>query len=196
MDPIPSYRYFRDPRAPAVTTWKDEPAESGLCGRTGPGYSGPYSGEAECVFLCEPCLVAGKLGHYGLTTNAGDVAALRNQLRHLPEIVRERLVRDRSDELKHRTPRLVTWQDLTWPACCGNYTPFEGEVGREEFARLAAAGDPWSWFLEHAREPGSVGFVAEDLAPHASRPGKRWSLVVYHFRCGTCGRSILHWDRG
>ena len=129
MDAIPTFRYFRDARAPVVSTWRGEPGPCSLCGRSAPGYAGPYAGARECRLVCEPCLVGGRLRNYGLSTNAGDPAALRAQLRHLPEAVRERLVRERTDELQERTPRLVTAQALVWPVCCGDYARFEGEDG-------------------------------------------------------------------
>jgi uncharacterized protein CbrC (UPF0167 family) len=194
VSPTATFRYLRDPRAQVVSTWRDEPHACGLCGRSGPGYDGPYYGESDCDFVCEPCLVTGRLAHYGLSTNTGAPAALRLQLVHLPEVVRERLVRGRTEELEHRTPRLVTWQDLIWPACCGDYVRFEGEVGREELARLAGGGDAWRWFLDHVLESRQVSFTAEALPPHASRPAEQWSLAVYHFRCTSCGKDLLHWD--
>ncbi|HET8538462.1 MAG TPA: CbrC family protein [Anaeromyxobacter sp.] len=193
-NPIPTYRYFRNPRAEVVSTWQDEPAACDLCGEEGPGYAGPYRGEGDADFVCEPCLLAGKLGDADLSTNEGDVGTLREQLAHLAVPERDRLVRERTDELSHRTPGLVTWQELFWPACCGDYARFEGEVGREELDGLAGGGDGWRWFVEHVREPLPDGFGPEDLPPHASRPGKQWSLVVYHFRCTSCGKSLLHWD--
>jgi uncharacterized protein CbrC (UPF0167 family) len=131
MSAIATFRYFADPRAPLVSSWRDDARACGLCGRSGPGYEGPFLGESDCAFVCEPCLVTGKLAHYGLRANEGAPAALRRQLVHLPEVVRERLVRGRTEELEHRTPRLVTRQRLTWPSCCGDYLRFEGEVGRE-----------------------------------------------------------------
>jgi uncharacterized protein CbrC (UPF0167 family) len=193
-DPIPTYRYFRDPRAAVVTTWQDEPGTCGLCGKEGPGYSGSFVGERDCDFVCEPCLLRGALAEAELSTNEGDVGALRGQLAGVPDAERERIVRDRTDELEHRTPSLVTWQELRWPACCGDWARFEGEVGRSELEQLAGGADAWRWFLDHVRDPGDVGFGSEDLAPRASGRGEQWSLVVYHFRCTSCGRSILHWD--
>lgn len=168
--PIPTYRYCRDPRAEVVSTWQDEPGRCELCGHEGPGYSGPFYGERDCDFVCERCLVGGALAEVDVSTNEGDVRALRAQLSGVPEPERERLVRERTDELAHRTPHLVTWQEL------------------------AGGADLWRWFLEHVREPHDVGFTAEDLAPRASRRGEQWSLVVYHFRCTSCGRSVLHRD--
>lgn len=190
----PTFRYFREPRAEVVTTWQDDPGTCELCGSEAAGYSGPFTGERDCDFVCERCLFDGKLRDADLSTNEGDVGALRRQLDQLPAPERDRLVRERTDELERRTPHLVTWQDLSWPACCGDYARFEGEVGRAELTALAGGEDPWPWLLAHVRDAEEVGFSAEDLAPQASRPGKQWSLVVYHFACTVCGKSILHWD--
>lgn len=65
----PTFRYFREPRAEVVTTWQDEPGTCELCGSEAPGYSGPFTGEQDCDFVCERCLADGKLQDAGLSTN-------------------------------------------------------------------------------------------------------------------------------
>lgn len=189
------FRYFAKPRAPVVTTWREAPRACDICSRTGPGYAGPYYGPDGYEFVCEACLIEGRLAARGVSTNEGDARALDKQLGGLPEAERIRLVRARHEELTHRTPRLVTWQDFFWPACCGDYARFEGEVGRAELDQLAPDGDGWRWLKEQVIEPPLPnGFEADELPPFASRPGEQWTLAAYHFRCLLCGRDLFYWD--
>ena len=193
MNAPAKFKYFANPRAPVVTTWQEEPRACDVCGRTGPGYAGPFYGPDACDFLCEACLGEGRLVALRASTNEGDAAALMEQLAALPEAERAQLMRARNEELAHRTPHLVTWQDFSWPACCGDYARFEGEVGRAELDRLAPDGDGWRWLQEHAID-APLPFEADELPPYASRPGKEWTMAVYHFRCLSCGRALFHWD--
>src|SRR5262245_5590708 len=117
----PVYRYFADPRAPVATTWRPEARQCELCDRLLPGYAGPFYGERDCDFVCEECLLEGKLESAQLFTNDPDVASLREQLGHVEEPEQSRMVAERTGELQFRTPPLVRWQDWAWPACCGDY---------------------------------------------------------------------------
>jgi uncharacterized protein CbrC (UPF0167 family) len=106
----------------------------------------------------------------------------------------DRIVRQLTGELEFRTPRLTTWQDILWPAHCGDYCRFEGEVGLRELSSLSAQGDGWQYFLDHVDEP-----VPDDLGPHdlpqqLSKDGRASSLAVYHFRCLGCAQSVIKWD--
>ena len=194
MTAEPAYRYFAHPRAPVVTMWRPDPGRCELCERLLPGYEGSFYGERDCDFVCEECLLAGKLEAAGLSTNDPDLAALRDQLREVEEPERSRLIEERTGELKFRTPSLVTWQQLAWPACCGDFLRFEGEIGREEMDALAEGGSGWQWFLDHVRDELPKEFEASDLAPRASNATEQWSLVAYHFRCLHCRRSAVLWD--
>src|SRR5438552_2877739 len=118
-----TYRLFQMPHR--FSTYKPQPRRCELCGETRPGYDGPFYGVEDIDFVCEPCLHAGRLRDRNLFTQTGDVESLRYQLsvyhREMSETERESLITERNDELEHRTPHLVTWQDMEWPAHCGDY---------------------------------------------------------------------------
>jgi uncharacterized protein CbrC (UPF0167 family) len=138
--------------------------------------------------------LAGRLEDAGLSTNDPDIAALREQLRDVEEPERARLASERTAELSSRTPHLVTWQDWMWPACCGDYVRFEGEVGRKELRGFARGGDGWQWLIDHLRDPLPKDLVESDLPPRASTEKEQWSLILYHFCCLHCARDLVLWD--
>ena len=173
------FRYFADPHASTASTWTETPRRCEICGEVRPGYEGPYYGREEVDFVCEACLVSGRLAERGLRTNEGDVGPA-------PE---------RSDELEYRTPSLVTWQDFAWPVHCSDFCRFEREVGRRELDELGD-GDGETFFRAHLHQTlRDFDFGAEDLPARA--PSSRTesnSPAVYLFRCVECGTPVLWWD--
>lgn len=172
-----AFTYFADPHGSAVSTWTDEPRRCDICGATRPGYDGPFYGEGDEVeFVCEPCLVAGRLRERRLSTNEG-VATIDPRP---------------TDELEHRTPHLVTWQDMSWPTHCDDYCRFEREVGQRELEELGGA----DFFKAHLHEDlADAELEWEDVPPRA--PTNRRvsnSPSVYLLRCWQFRTPVLWWD--
>ncbi len=194
------FRYFLLPHA--FSTYRhDPPHPCDFCGRTRPGYGEPFYGPGDEDFICEECLIAGRLAERGLTTNSGDQKALSEQLRALhpgagPERIEE-LIRARTAELEERTPHIVSWQDWDWPAHCGDYARFEGEVGQPDLVRLAPDGDGQRFFLDHlydfreSTDPDTWGSIRPDPPTDLS---VSYSTAVYLFRCLHCGEYLTIWD--
>lgn len=83
-------------------------------------YQGMYTTE-DVDYLCLDCVASGRAaerfhGHF----NTG-IPRIDN-----PEAV---------DELLHRTPGYVSWQEGDWMACCGDYCAYIGPVGTRELGR-------------------------------------------------------------
>jgi uncharacterized protein len=192
------FKYFDHPHTSPASTWSEEVATCALCGAEGPGYDGPFYGDGDDVDrVCEECLASGELAVNELSTNEGDVESLRAQLEKAPAEQREALVEERTAEVATRTPGLVTWQDLPWPAHCGDYCRFLGEGGQKELNALAPDGNGEAFFREHLyaadRELGTPPF--EDLPPQApTREEGAYDVGVYLFRCLGCGAHVIRWD--
>jgi uncharacterized protein CbrC (UPF0167 family) len=154
-------------------------------------------------FVCDACLVGGKLVERGTWVNLANGALLRAELtkRH-PEWSDndiERLARERTVEVEQRTPAPLTWQDFFWPAHCGDYCRYEREVGKPDLAALASDRDIPDFIEECLQEDDRAMTNArelwEDLRPESPEGIKpAYSIGVYLFQCLACDRFILLWD--
>lgn len=196
----PRYHYFAMPHE--FSTYTPEPHHCDLCGGEAPGYEGPFYGTKEVDFVCEECMMAGRLKDVHASTNDPDANALREQLQvKLPnqaEKKRENLMRSRSDEVAYATPPLETWQDFSWPAHCADYCRFLKEVGQPELNEAAPDGNGFAFFRthttgltdeEHAREVWDQ--VREDRPENGAEP---YAVGVYLFQCRECGEYVMYWD--
>ena len=107
-----TFRYFRDPHH--FSTFTQNPSTCDICGRTLPGYEGPFYSEEDLDFVCEQCLASGRLAEHDATANEADRSTLYSQVKianpNLSEEQVETLVNDKTIELEQRTPHIVTWQ--------------------------------------------------------------------------------------
>lgn len=194
------YHYFRDPHRFAF--YSPEPKPCGIYGLERPGYDGPFYGEEDIDFICEPCLAGGRLAEKGLTTNEAtslseDLAQLLPQA--FPEQIADLTAR-RTRELEQRTPYVPTWQPLVWPVHCGDFCCYVGEVGQPDLNELASADDGKAFFMAHLSERYSkdeeyVQDLWTNIRPDsATNSPLTWSLTAYLFQCLHCGTHIIEWD--
>ena len=201
MSPETGFRYFRYPHR--FSTYTDEEQHCDLCQQVRPGYRRPFYGRQRLEFVCEECLKGGALAGIKTRTNEGDVASLREQLEGMhPDFTQEQvrdMVQQRTAELEHRTPHLVTWQSFRWPAHCGDYCCFVKEAGKADLNELAPDGDGQRFFGEHLRERDKSITNVPDVWT-AIRPGSpkdnatAYSVGVYLFQCLDCQEYVILWD--
>ncbi len=196
-----AFRYFQDPHR--FSTYTDEGQACHVCNQVGPGYKPPFYGRQRIEFVCEGCLLAGKLAEARAFTNNADVASLRKQLAQLhPELDEaqvQQFVQERTAELEHRTPHLVTWQDFAWPVHCGDYCRFVKEVGKPDLNGLAPDGDGQAFFAQHLRERDrdatDVPTVWKAIRPDSPQVNSTaYSVGVYLFQCLHCQEYVILWD--
>ena len=170
------FRYFAEPHGPS-STWTADQRACDLCGEVRAGYEGPYYGVEEIDFVCEPCLVAGRLAERDATTNDGHATVAD------PE---------RRAELEQRTPQLSTWQDWLWPAHCGDFCRFELEAGQRELVAAAPDGDGPGFLAAHL-DPSEAPLEWTWVPPTLAGEGG-FEVGVYLFRCLECGTHVVRWD--
>lgn len=198
---VSRFRYFRMPHR--FSSYTAELHSCEFCGRLAPGYDGPFYGEGECEFICEDCLASGRLSERGFFCNEGDLQALSEQLSRLNPSKSAQEIKDmasvRDMTLTTATPHLVTWQDFSWPAHCGDYMEFIQEVGQADLSRLASGGDG-SAFLARSLSPE---YGPEEVRREywndmrASSPlvdPTDYSSCFYLYRCLTCNEHLILMD--
>jgi uncharacterized protein CbrC (UPF0167 family) len=171
---FPRFKYHPDP----VATGSIEPsqAECACCGQArGYIYVGPVYGEGDFDSQICPWCIADGSAHETLDVSFHDEEAVGGygDWDEVPESVIE--------EVCHRTPGFIAWQQERWWTHCGDAAEFLGRAGCEELNRAGkqaiaaireSAGidddDEWEAFFES---------LDRDDSPAA-----------YLFRCSKCGR--------
>ncbi len=196
-----TFRYFQRPHHFSTYTSKARPC--GICRKFGPGYEGPFRGAARLEFVCETCLESGRLAEAGGRTNRPAQNDLSRQLRaahpaHSAEQIAS-LAGQRTDELEGRTPLIVSWQKLLWPAHCGDYCVFVKEIGRPDLKKLDAKGSGRKFFKTHLHRSQQastdIDLVWEGIRSDAPQNNDLvYPLSVYLFQCQDCGEHVILWD--
>ena len=195
--PPSPFRYFQDPRH--SSSYCDTGEVCPFCGLARPGYGGGFYGAAEhddLEFICEVCLLEGRLTEKGLSMN--EESDLRPEVRERYPVLSDAevdvLTRQRVTEQTQRTPRVMAWQPLCWPAHCGDFCCFIKEAGQLDMHRLAPDGDGRAFFESHLTETGRDD-IWETVRPDApSDNSVGYSVGVYLFQCLECCEYLIEWD--
>ena len=166
---LPSFRLHPDPVATgAFVTDSEDVCE--CCGeQTGWNYTAPvYGPRSRPEFLCPWCISSGR-------------AARELEVSFATYTVTNEPIPPKSlDEISHRTPCFMSWQDPMWMTHCGDAAAFLGWVGWDTLQSLP---DAQQSLLDY-------GLPAEEL-PHLVKYG--W-IAALLFRCLTCGTHVAYYD--
>lgn len=193
------FRYFRDPHH--FSTYVADDRTCGICGSEGPGYEGPFYGDNDSVeFVCEPCLSNGRLEELDLSTNDASTSDLDERIAaahpEYPKAHVQAAFLEKAKVLMHRTPHVVTWQDLTWPSHCTDFCCYVKEVGKQDLNRLAPDGDGKAFLAAHlANSYVDAHELWKSMRPDAPKDlAQSYATTFYLFQCLSCGTYVIHWD--
>jgi len=140
-----NFKYIKNPHNSVAINYSEKPQKCDICQKYSTGYEGPYYGYEDINFICEDCLLNGKLKEKDIEANLGHRFILKRQLKKLypdkDEQDIETLVNQRTEEINYRTPPLTTFQEFTWPVHCGDYCCFIMEAGKSELNELSSSGN-------------------------------------------------------
>ncbi len=189
------FRYFPQPHE--FSTYTASSKLCAFCKQQKPGYDGPFYSQVQISFVCEECLISGKLTEVGATTNEGNLGALVDQIRQshpgLDDVQIRDVVAPKQVELEQRTPRIVTWQGLFWPAHCGDFCSFIKEAGKPDLLRIATRDRMHQIF--GAQDDKKFGQFWESIRSDSPSDNTQpYSIGVYLFQCLHCGEYVALWD--
>lgn len=216
----PPFRYFHNPHS-YLAGYIAEGRECDICHNKLPGYKigGLYGYEDVCEsinFICEKCLVGGKLKgiscqimsieRKGGSYSKNEYDDLKDSLKEFhPELLDDEIKKiadQRTDEINYCTPKISTWQEFQWPVHCGDYCCFIGEMGKEELNNLSLDGngrkflDTILFENEGYKVKGWEGEYELDnlwmrqLQEHTPRNDKDPVSCLFLFQCLTCGKYL------
>ena len=121
-----SYKYFRDPKNFSFIC--DEKGPCSVCGEIGLWFDAQsFCGPQDLDSVCDDCLKGGKLIELDVSANyvridlVGKIFPDKKRLEEL------------TNEIIYKTPKLPTWQDLTWPFVENDFCVFEKIASKTDF---------------------------------------------------------------
>lgn len=173
-EPLPSFRYYRDPVADGAL----EPSGvlcAGCERRRGFIVTSTAHGRdvPEDAQFCPWCVADGTAHkRYGVTFNEVEAGASA----------------EATAEVCARTPGVLSWQDWDWPTHCDDVGVYLGEPtgaelrgNREAYDALLADIGQWDW----GRDEEYVRDFIDGLGENR---------VAYLFQCPRCDKQLVRWD--
>jgi hypothetical protein len=163
--------------------------------------------------MCEKCLTNGVLKKLNCSTNIGNPKFLQQQIRilnrELSDEQIEKTANEKTNEIEYKTPKIDSFQEITWPIHCADYCCFIGNVGKEELNNLSPDGNGRK-FLDSVMFESSHIYEKVTYEPITEYSGYSydlndiWSYLPEHsprklqdpvsclflFQCLTCGKYL------
>lgn len=165
---LPFFSYHPDPLKTGAIIEKDSVCQ--ICNlNTKYVYTGSFYSVNDIEVICPWCISNGKVverfeGEFQNQASVDDGHTL-----------------DQLDELTHRTPGYVAWQEAYWLRHCDDFCAFIGYVGWNEIKDITS---------ELIDDIEQSGFTLEELRGFVNGG----SLQGYLFKCLKCGSHRIHLD--
>ena len=171
---LPTFKYHPDPIGTGAFK-KGEPQACDCCGKeTEIWYEGPFYSEEDIECLCPECIASG-------------AAAEKFDGQFQDEYsLEKKLDNDKTDELIHRTPGYLGWQQEFWLAHCDDYCAFVGYVGWKEIVEMGLEKE-----IEETYDKSLIYYELEEVKKYLQNEG---SMQGYLFKCLHCGKHFIYID--
>lgn len=171
---LPTFKYHPNPIETGAFQ-KGTPQKCDCCGcETDLWYESPFYSIDDVDRICPKCISNGAAakkfdGEFQDADNVGKVSDS-----------------DKLDELLHRTPGYIGWQQEYWCAHCDDFCAFIGYVGWDDLIRSGIDKE-----IEETYDQDICGFDLTDVKEYMQNDG---SMQGYLFRCLHCGKHLLYVD--
>jgi uncharacterized protein CbrC (UPF0167 family) len=171
---FPNFKYHPNPIATGMIRESDETCP--CCGeKRGYAYTTNPYGETTVENLCPWCISDGSAAYkYNVEFTDGSPLA------------RFGLESEIIDEVTHRTPGYVVWQQEEWLCCCNDACEFHGDLSVVEFRSYG------SEVLVELRQKYELDDEDIYILKKNYKPGG--SPAIYKFKCRHCGKVRLCMD--
>ncbi len=192
------FKYFKDPHH--FSYYIDDLYECNLCKEIQQGYEGIFYGPEKIEFICETCLIQGRLAEIECSTNLGNSKELRKQLRkkypNILDVDLDEMISQKNFELEQCTPAPVIMYEFDWPCHCADYCCYVKEIGQSDLHDLAEDGDGRKFFFQHLLNPHLVCEEFWDCIRKDSPKdcADSWDKGYYLFQCLSCQHHLIYWN--
>ena len=171
---LPKFKYHPDP----IGTGAFEQGETKTCDccgmETDIWYESPFYARKTIECLCPECIASGRAAEKFDGTFQDEYS------------LEKKLAPEKIDELIHRTPGYIGWQQEFWLAHCDDYCAFTGYVGWKEIVEMGLEKE-----IEETYDKSLNYFELDELKGILYNDG---SVQGYLFQCLHCGKHFIYVD--
>ena len=184
-----NYRYFRDPENFSFIC--DEKGPCSVCGEIGLWFDAqPFYGRPYLDSVCDACLQGGKLIDLGVSTNDVRIDLVEKMFSD------KKKLEELTNEIIYKTPKLPSWQNMSWPFVENDFCIFEKIASKIDFIIDGVPNKNLfiSSFSEYDTEHSDLDWLWEILPEHPINNLKdgNYDMTIYLFSINT--KPFCTWD--
>jgi len=171
---LPSFRYHPDPISTGAIVESDSACQ--CCGQVrGFTYTGSIYSVEDLDDICPWCIANGDAAAKFDASFVDDYPLVAAGI---PEHVVE--------EVAHRTPGYVSWQQESWLMHCGDACEYHGDASKED-VRNVSESTKAAWMAEYNLDEEAWSQITDGYEPGGDP-------AIYKFICRHCRQVLLGWD--
>ncbi|MCW3105283.1 MAG: hypothetical protein JWO09_3723 [Bacteroidetes bacterium] len=198
------FKYFENPEV--ITGLRKNKTQCDTCKKEKFCFDAEaYYGGSNLSSVCPECLANGELYDLNVFTCEGDAEELKRQLKITEPALTgsqiEELAGQKTKELEKTTPKIISWQDWSWPCADGDYCRFIGYGSRPFYNRLAPDGngkrifaDSFYYSVKDVSDEGLWDELLPDEEVKDYEDSSSYSVLFYVFKSLNSDKIITIWD--